>query len=353
MMIIEDFSLNAIPLHQTWYLLKKRYTTGVTIIRPTPVGPEPYIDCSAYRMNDGSVLLGFNNLVKTVLSQGLVALGDDGQEYITTQIWERISHLCKIAPPNDDLGTFAFVDSQPPSILEPHKDWRCDKEYYGPYPYPTLDGVILDPLNDSSVIVAFEPIISLAGIGHLIYMQRTNYKEQRNQLVNNALTPMTAPTLSETLKLIYEWSIVGEQPFDNQELIAQDARDFVRLTGLTEELLNAYPDMQISKFLKGQDDARLRPADAVVANDETLKFVRNMVSHLCLANIVRDNPGLWDLQKIVECEQATIDARKLAFISKHGVSSFEDLNNTKVREHLGAFFDEWMGLYENCCSDNR
>ena len=352
-MMINDFSPTVIANHQTWYLLKNTYKTDITVVRPTPVGPEPYLHFSAYRMANGQVLLGFNDLVKTTLSQGLIAIGPDGSEYITTQVWERIAELCQIAPPNDDLGTFAFVDSQPPSILEPHKDWRCDKEYYGPYPYPTLDGVILDPLSESSVIVAFEPIISLAGIGHLIYMQRTNYQTQRNELVNNALTPMTAPTLPETLKLVHEWAAVGDSPFENQELIAQDAKDFVRLTGLTSELLAQYPDMQIFKFLQGDENARVRPADALPIDTDLLKFVRDRVSHVRLNTIVQDNPAIWDLQEVIDYESETLNQRKLSFVSRYGLQSLDDLDNAKVKEQLGAFFEEWLELYENCRIYNR
>ena len=351
-MILTDFSLNVIANHQTWYLLKNTYKTGLTVMRPTPVGPEPYTDYSAYKMADGRVLIGFNRLVATVLSQGLVALGDDGAEYITTQVWERIDSICAINPPNDDLGTFAFVDSQPPSILEPHKDWRCDKEYYGPYPYPTLDGVILDPLSDSSVIVAFEPIISLCGVGHLIYMQRTNYKEQRNELVNNAITPMTAPTLSETLKLISEWALVAEEPFSNQELIAQDARDFVKITGLTDELMSPYPNMQISKFLSGDEQARLRPADAVAPQPELIEFIQNSVSHISLSRIVLLNPTIWDYDEVFMAEKACEQEKCDAFIAQHVKDLPTGLNITNVEEDapmavkriLLPFLKEWLSL---------
>ena len=354
-MILKDFSLDIIANHHTWYLLKNTYRTGLTIIRPTPVGPEPYTDYGAYKMADGQVLIGFNRLVATVLSQGLIALGDDGSEYITTQVWERISDICRIEPPNEELGTFAFVDSQPPSILEPHKDWRCDKGYYGPYPYPTLDGVILDPLNDASVIVAFEPIISIVGIGHLIYMQRTNYKSQRNELVNNAVTPMTAPTLSETLKLVYEWSLVAQSPFNNEELIAQDAKDFVRLTGLTEQLLAPYPDMQIAKFVSGNDQARLRPSNAVGPQEELLNFVKNSVSHMSLARIVLLNPTIWDVEEIASVEGSLFQDKCDAFVAQHvknmptgiNVSNLEGTLPLPVKKILLSFFTEWLKLYEN------
>jgi hypothetical protein len=351
-MILKDFSTNVIAEHHAWYLLKNNYATGLTVMRPTPVGPEPYTDYSAYKMADGRVLLGFNKLVATVLAQGLLALGDSGTEYITTQVWERISDICLIAPPNEDLGTFAFVDSQPPSILEPHKDWRCDREYYGPYPYPTLDGEILDPLNESSVIVAFEPIISLVGVGHLIYMQRTNYREQRNELVNNAITPMTAPTLSETLKLIHEWSLVADDPFDNQELIAQDAKDFVRITGITESLLAPYPDMQIARFLSGDEQARVRPADAVAPQVDLIEFVQNSVSHISLTRIALLNPSIWNSDEIDVAEQALIQDKCDLFIAQHvkdmpsgiNVNNLEETLPAPVKRILLSFFTEWLSL---------
>ena len=351
-MVINDFSTDVIANHHTWYLLKNNYPTGLTIMRPTPVGPEPYTDYSAYKMANGRTLIGFNKLVATVLAQGLIALGDDGAEYITTQIWERIDSICAINPPNDDLGTFAFVDSQPPSILEPHKDWRCDKEYYGPYPYPTLDGEILDPLSDNSVIVSFEPIISLVGIGHLIYMQRTNYKTQRNELVNNAVTPMTAPTLSETLKLVYEWSLVAEEPFSNQELIAQDARDFVRIVGITEDLVAPYPNMQIMKFLNGDEQARLRPSNAIAPQLDLIEFIQNSVSHISLTRIVLNNPDIWNSDEIGAKEQELIQDKCDSYIAQYvkdmpigiNINNIEELAPIAVRKTILPFLKEWLSL---------
>jgi hypothetical protein len=61
-MIIKDFSLDVIADHSSWYLLKNNYKTGLTMMRPTPVGPEPYTDYSAYKMADGRTLIGFNKV---------------------------------------------------------------------------------------------------------------------------------------------------------------------------------------------------------------------------------------------------------------------------------------------------
>ena len=350
-MIIQDFSINAISNHQTWYLLHNNYQNDITIIRPTPAGPEPYVDYSAYRMSDNRVLIGFNKLVGTVLLQGLIALGDDGQEYITTQIWERIADICNIEPPVDHPGTFVFVDSQP--IVAPNIDWRCDTEYYGPMPFPDLNGVRTNPTEEKSVITVFEPIISASGLAHIVYLRRKDFSEQRLEFIDNALTPAVCTTLGECVKLVHEWSLMAEEPFNNTEDIAIKAKSFCNHFDIHDELISPYPNMQIMKFLSGDLQARVRPDNAIAPQPDLIKFIQNNVSHISLTRIALLNPTIWSSDEIYAVEFESVQDRCDSFISQHVKDMPSGININNIEEtlpigvvFLATFLTEWLSLID-------
>lgn len=351
-MIIEDFNVEALKHHSLWYLLKKEHGTQVDVVRPTPAGNEPWTDFKAYRMFNGRTLLGFGKLAETVHAQGLLAIGEGVSEHISTQVYERVEHLCLIQPPNDDLGTFAFTDSQP---VPSNTDWRCDISYYGPWPFPDLEGNMLRPTADKSVLIEFETIISVPNIGHLIYLRRKNYAEQRWQLVNNAITPMTAPTLSECMKLVYEWSIVSQEPFNNNEAISQKAAEFCSLTGLQQWHIDAYPDMQIARFLAGRDDARMRPDDAIGPQEDLLLYIKQNSSFVSLASLLECNLGTWDVQDIAELEQTSLDIRKADFYKHHTRHEYPGDGNVPeiIWEKASVFFNPWFEVFSKAKGNSK
>lgn len=346
-MKIKEFSVNALQKHSLWYLLKKQYKNDIDIVRPTAAGNEPWLDVEAYKMFNGSILLGFSHPTKTIFAQGLVAIGDGITEHISTQAYERIDYLVNIKPPNDNFGTFSFVDSQPVPINS-GRDWRCDVSYYGPMPFPDLEGNKVQAMSDKSVLVTFEPILSIPGTAHLIYLRRTDYADARDYHVNHALTPMTACTLSECIKLIYEWSQVSHEPFNNIEDIAVDAKKFCEILGITEDLVSPYPDMQIAKFLSGNPKARNRPDNPVGPTEPLIQFIRRNTAHMSLASLLSINPGVWDVRDIAELEQTSIDLRKQAL--------FKDLLGREYPEDgilpqfaidsIGPFLTQWFEYFD-------
>lgn len=352
-MKVVEFNVEALKKHQLWYVLVQNYGGDLTLCRPTPAGIDPYNNATAYRMFNGRILLGFDDVLDAQSQNGLMVIGEGTTEYVSTQPYERIAQLCAIAPPNDNLGTFIFTDSVP--VLQPNTDWRCDSGRYGPGPYPDVEGVIERPIDDKSVLLQYEPIMSVPGIAHLIYVRRTNFEQQRNHFLNNATTQMATATLSEMFVLLNEWSKVSEYPFGNTEEIAQDAKQFLSAITFNESLIDGHPPMQIAKFLMGDQDARLRPSNPMPLNQQLEMFVRNRSSHLSLASLLSSNPGVWDLQDIAELEESSIK-QHLASMYKHffvndapdnfSLSMFRETILGSLPEGYGRYVDSWFVAYD-------
>lgn len=352
-MKVNNFTVDALQKHKLWYVLIETYGDDITLCRPTPAGIEPYNKAAAYRMLDGRVLIGFDDLLDAQSQNGLTVIGEGTTEYVSTQPYERIARLCSIAPPNDNLGTFIFTDSVP--VLQPNTEWRCDSGRYGPGPYPDVEGVLNRPINDKSVLVEYEPIISVPGIAHLIYARRTNYQNERDYFLNNATTQMATATLSEMFVLLDEWSKVSEYPFQNTEEIARDAKRFLNAIKFDETLIIGYPPMQIAKFLMGATDARLRPENPLPINQQIETFVRNRSSHLSFASLLLTNPGIWNTLDIAETEQEILK-NNTAALYEHFFSSkmpdgfslvmFRERLLDKLPEGYGRYVDSWFNAYD-------
>lgn len=320
-MLIKNFDKDDLKNHLLWKILDGKYQDQITIVRPTAAGPEPFSGYSAYRLANGATVIGFHNTLKAVSSQGFVAIGDGFQEYISSQPYERVEHLLNIKVPNTDLGTFVFVDSRPvPASLE----WRCDTSYYGPMPFPDINGRIVHPTADQSVLIDFQPIISLPGICYLIYLHRKNYASERHHFLNDAVTPMTAATLGECFKLIYEWSQVSLAPFNNTEDIALKAHKFCSILGVTDTLVACYPNMQIGRFLQHHPNARVRPHDVIDTQEDLLKFVSRKMSHLSLSVAMAVNGQHDEMLEVAQLESTGLENAKARL--------FAQLSNTAVRD---------------------
>lgn len=346
-MKIVDFKTEDLYKNSLWFVLNKKYRDDITLVRPTAAGPEPFINFSAYRMPNDCVVIGFPEPLKTVSAQGYFTIGDGVSEYISTQAYERIEHLINIQPPNDDLGTFVFTDSQPvPASLA----WRCDVAYYGPAPFEDLDGNRINPTEDVNVLVEFEPIISLAGYSHLVYLRRKDFAAGRYEHLNNALTPYTAATLGECIKLIHEWHVVAGEPFNNSQDIANKARHFCIETGITEELISPYPDMQIARFLRRDKDARLKPSNAIGPRDSLLTFVGKNISHMSLASALSKHcQSETFIKEIAKEEQISIEKNKEALYTKLSGHPYPEdgvISQTYLDTFMGTVLLSWFSHFD-------
>lgn len=352
-MNIVTFSVDALSKHQLWYATLENYTNEITLCRPTTTGFEPYTKATAYRMFNGRVVIGFDNAIEAQSQNGIVAIGEGTTEYISTQPYERIKHLCEIAPPNDNLGTFTFVDSQP--VIEENLDWRCDSGRYGPSPYPDFTGEYVNPVTEKSILLEYEPILSVPGIAHLIYLRRSNFEEERHQFLNNATTQMATATLPEMFVLLNEWAQVTEEPFSNSELIAIDAKNFLNAVHFDESFINGYPPMQITKFIVGDDQARQRPETPLPINNVLQLFIKTRSSHLSLSSLLSTDPGLWDVEDVAQLEEPTLHTNMLSLHKQFFVNDapegfslelFENTYALAIPEGYASYVRSWLNAYK-------
>ena len=170
-------------------------------------------------------------------------------------------------------GGFAFTGSrvvEKSDIIISNK--RCDIDDYGPIYWDNTGGISTNPLNDSfsqtlSIvnIADFAIIASVPNAGHILYLRfkPVNGQMVAAEAVDQAVVPAAARTLFEIIKLIDEWAVVSESPWDNTQAISIKAKEFMDGLNIPQEVVESIrlqqTDMQVYRYLSGDENARNRP----------------------------------------------------------------------------------------------
>jgi hypothetical protein len=150
-------------------------------------------------------------------------------------------------------------------------------------------------------------------------MHRNDDDIVRNYVINSEEVPSFTVTLSEMFKLLIEWSMVADEPFNSTQNIVLDAKEFLNKIGFDNSLVSDQVDMQIFEYLKGNTDARKRPSNVVETNQELLTFVKRKMAHMSLSSLLSCYP-----------EYGNIDSEIQRDIQSAENEFSEDLNNMRI-----------------------
>jgi hypothetical protein len=256
-------------------------------------------------MTNGQVLVAFPEYFTHISKHNIVATDGVVSEIVSLQIFERIHQYYKHGVDSIDAGGFTFMNSAPVPSFD--NQWRCDAGLYGVE-------LFADPLGDSTIAVpdaadallVYEPILSINGVAHLVYIERQN-KNNKTELMNNSSTPFATYSLGEALKLILEWAQVSQAPFSNTESVALKAFEFAQQLGIEETLVSNQPDMQIFEYLKGNPTARVRPENVQPLSPDTEVFIKKNMAYSCLSALLSLYPDSCNLNEIVAIEQVKLN----------------------------------------------
>jgi len=304
---INNFTLDVINDYKLFYMLKKiKASDGPVSIYHKMTNEDEEIDSyDLFEMNNGYVLVAFKNSFDITLKRSLRAEGSGIVENINTSIFETFWNIYEIGVEPTERGTFTFMDSIP-IINDKQSDWRCDNDKYGAWAFPTPDQgsmIIYDSLDDIEIS---EYIMSVHGVGYIMYNKRKTKYEKRDQFLTDAYTQLNTYSIAELFKVIQEWSDVSEEPFSNEEKVATSAKQFLEQIGFDRLYVSNQPDMQIFEFLKGNTSARLRPENVEPMSDDLKIFVKENSSYLSLSALLSLFPDAWDFQEVLEIEKANI-----------------------------------------------
>lgn len=345
-MRVQLFDIEKIQQKETgtgYYMLQNvgKHADDVTLSVNTVDGEVPFENFSAFRMNDGKVLIAIHSINRVFADYSITATDETGaEEVINTQTYERLHQYYSLSAA-EDLGFFIFENSVP--VPPDGYGWRCDSNRFGPQFFMKND-VDYDPLfADLSEIIVYEPVLSVSGTAHIIYVNGTRDAEVKNFHLEEYVLPRATRTLSEMFKLITEWAEVSLPPWDNSETISLRARQFLEKMQFSPAFLadaaTNQLDMQVFRYLKGDQNARLKvpsPAPLSTVADVELK---KKVSHLSLPHLLSIFSGsVDDIEPVFDQELAFVTSRQNALIDELGLS-MDSFNTSNANDVIQAMKD--------------
>lgn len=331
----QPFSTEILSTHRGFFILDKlpKFATEVDVWIQTPAGNESVDFIDVFELHDGTLLAAWMHPFQKLPLHNLVAFCNGVTQVLNLYPLERIIDIYD-RPLDANLGTFSFTKSIPVN----GGDWRCDRGMYGAkaFEQENIDRVF----EDVGQIVFYEPFLNLNGVSHLIYVEGSNKTQLAEEKVNNSIAPVTGRTLQETMRLVYEWAVLAEEPFSSSDDAAVAAKAFLDGLRFTSEertaLANLAP-MQISNYLSGSETARVRPSNIPALDDAIKTMVFKRMASSSLSALLKIH-GIEDTYGLTALEQAELDA---------GIQRFNDYYTEPVSAGDKPFFDNQVRFFRN------
>ena len=274
-----------------------KFATEVDIWIQTPSGNESVDFITMFFLEDGTLLAAWEHPFQKIPLHNVTVFCDGITQVLNLYPLERIIDIYD-RPIDAELGTFTFTKSK--SIGT--GDWRCDRGMYGPQAFE--EEQVSRVITDIGQVVVYEPFLSINSVGHMIYLESNAKSDLANEKINNSIAPLTGRTLQETLRLIYEWSLLCGEPFNSQDEPALAAKSFIegfRFTNEELSILDSMPSMQISNYLSGSENARVRPNDIPVLNEAVKQMVFKRMASSSLSALLKIH-NIDDVYNILQAE---------------------------------------------------
>lgn len=292
-------------------------------------------------MQDGHLVVAFDHPFKHAANNCLFAKFGDVEEIVNLNCWERVFDFYDTPIHNVDDGIFVFCDSV--AIGDPKVEWRCDNTMFGPKSYLTNLGKTVSSL---SRVLVYENLLSLHGVGYLMYLHLSNDEEQREEYKNNAEYPCVGFTLSELFKLLQEWSDSTEEPFNNTDEIALDAKRFLEAFKFDSSLVDNQVSMQVVNYIGGSETARRRPEIIEPNKPELLNFIKKRMAASSLSELCVQYPGMWDVREVLVAEQQALNDGIKRFNDFYAIPEEWTFDTPdKYVEHCELYFNPTIGSY--------
>jgi len=330
--------INLVAKYKCFYLLtdlSPSVTYSTHAILPEGRKPVDFVDVVN---EDGVLLAAWKEPFETLPYQNIVVSDGTNEQIINLMYIERVIDTYD-RPPSADIGTFLFMNSVP----IPSKDWRCDEGKYGGMFFNVPD----IPYSGASEIKHYDVLLPFNGIAQIAYCESKDKNPLSDYLVDADEIPATTRTLAELLRLVYEWSEVFKEPFNNGEPIAQKAHQFIALMNLSDEersLLEAQTPMQVSNYIMGSDDARKRPEGTLPTTDNLMKVLFKRMASSSLSALAQLHGIDWDTEELVRLEKEFLLSGISRFKQFYEIDESTDiLDENKWEEISETFVSSYEG----------
>ena len=341
-MEIKIYNIDNLKHYEMFYMLDYITDPSVKLFRRTPAGDEEFSAYDLIQMPDEKLLVAFYKYLPMAPIDNYIAVCGDQEEFVGSQPFERVVPYWNlgITSPTGEKGVFCFLDSQP--IHNPKDEWRCDTTSYGPLKYLGVGEERRTLLSELAQIKTYETIIAINGIANIAYLHRNDDEVVRDLVINAEEVPAYTVTLSEMFRLISEWAALTNEPFNSTQDIALDAKAFLNAIRFDPSLVTDQADMQVAEYLKGNTNARQRPAGVVDNSPELLNFIKRKMAHLSLANLLSCYEEYEHVDAAIERDIESVNEAFNRLMDNLQIQQFQDIDMIEnVLDSISSRQDFW------------
>ena len=218
------------------------------------------------------IVIAFHNYRNFTPKTYLYVEYKNEKELIQTRMFEDVQRFFHMGR-DHSWGSFVFMGSRVVKSSDINNTRvRCDLNDYGPIYWNSLGETNENGNHDEfsetvdiTRLQDFSVILSVPSKGHIVYLRLKpiNGSLLSDDYNNKSIVPSVTRTLFESIKLIDEWSNVTHEPFNNTQGIAIKAKGFIEDLNIPEDVVgitrSTQADMQVYRYLSGEEDARQRP----------------------------------------------------------------------------------------------
>lgn len=332
----KPFHIDVLKTHKGFFLLDKlpKNSQAVSVMIESPNGFEDVDFVDVFTMKDGSLLAAWEHPFQKLGLHNLIASTDNTRQILNLYTVERVIDIYN-RPLDSDFGVFVFFKSSPIDS----GDWRCDRGYYGGTRF--LEDMPTPMVNSVEDIILYEPFLSAAGSGHIIYIEISKPSEVANERLNNAIIPNITRTFQELLRLVYEWSVLADEPFNDTSEAAVSAKQYFDAFMFSEkemDVIKSINPMQISQFLSGSTQARVRPSVVSPMSKDIEDILFSRLGASSLSFIVSRNPEIWDFDEVLKAENEEFEAGVQRFKTYYGIPIHIGIEETEKVEEISKLW---------------
>lgn len=183
---------------------------------------------------------------------------------------------------------------------------RCDTHSYGVTPYQLVDGEKQEHVDrsvfNSGSIKILSPALSVSGVQCLMYFGveglGTSYRDSPS-------VSRISKTFMGAMKLIIEWASLAADPFDINEELIVDSRNFLEDLNIGQDIIDEISeyqeDMPVYRYLKNVPNARQGFEEVTTISPLFSAWLRKNLRYVSLNSLVAQYP-----------EEINIDSNVLA-----------------------------------------
>lgn len=283
-----------------------------------PGGDVEYMEYDTFAADDKTII-AFKDYALTKTDYSYVLISNSVESIIQDATYESLYYELNKKEVNITDAYIIFNSVSVPNMKTENYnpilsyESRCDTHSYGVTPYQLVDGETQSHVDRSvfnaGSIKTLLPVLGVSGTQCLMYFGvdglGTSYRDSPS-------VSRISKTLMGAMKLIIEWASLANEPFDINEELIVDSRNFLEDLDLGQDVIDEISeyqeDMPVYRYLKSVPNARHGFEEVTTISPLFSAWLRKKLRYVSLNSLVAKYPTKINIDtNVLETEKILIE----------------------------------------------